>query len=41
MNVLTRSEENYNPLNPMSEQKVNETSEMLTKSCWVKVTTTI
>ena len=37
MNALTR-EENYAPLNPMSEQKVNALSEMLTKSCWVKVT---
>ena len=37
MNALTR-EENYAPLNPMTEQKVNALSEMLTKSCWVKVT---
>ena len=37
MNALSRSG-NYKPMEPMSEQKVNALSEMLTKSCWVKVT---
>ena len=37
MNALSRSGE-FKPMNPMSEQKVNALSEMLTKSCWVKVT---
>ncbi len=38
MNALSREGKNYAPLNPMSEKKVNALSEMLTKSCWVKVT---
>ena len=38
MNALSREGKDYAPLNPMSEKKVNALSEMLTKSCWVKVT---
>ena len=41
MNALIRSGPNYKPLNPMNEQRVNSLSEMLTKSCWVKVTAAI
>ena len=37
MNALSR-EGNYAPLDSMTDQKVNALSEMLTKSCWVKIT---
>ena len=40
INALTR-EGQFKPLTPMSEQKSNATSEMLTKSCWVRVTSAV
>ena len=40
INALTRSGE-FNPLDPTAEQQSNAVSEMLTKTCWVRVTTSI
>jgi len=40
INALTRSGE-FNPLDPTTEQQSNAVSEMLTKTCWVRVTTSI
>ena len=40
INALTRSGE-FNPLDPTSEQTSNAVSEMLTKTCWVRVTSSI
>tara|TARA_B100000287_G_scaffold345533_1_gene332955 strand:- start:1413 stop:3968 length:2556 start_codon:yes stop_codon:yes gene_type:complete len=40
INALTR-EGQFKPLTPVSEQKSNATSEMLTKSCWVRVTSAV
>ena len=40
INALTRSGE-FNPLDPTSEQQSNAVSEMLTKTCWVRVTSSI
>ena len=40
INALTRSGE-FNPLDPTAEQTSNAVSEMLTKTCWVRVTSSI
>ena len=40
INALTRSGE-FNPLDPTAEQQSNAVSEMLTKTCWVRVTSSI
>ena len=40
INALTR-ENNFKPLEPLTEQKSNAVSEMLTKSCWVRVTSAV
>ena len=40
MNALTRTG-NMSPLAPQTEQKSNSVSEMMTKSCWVRVTSAV
>ncbi len=40
MNALTRTG-NMSPLGPQTEQKSNSVSEMMTKSCWVRITAAV